>query len=47
MGKLELLGIKKSLAALPDVLQGEELQPHKGLLAALRSLLFNLIIAFF
>lgn len=33
--------IKKSLAALPDVLRGKELQPYKGLLAALRSLLLS------
>nr|DAU14928.1 MAG TPA: hypothetical protein [Caudoviricetes sp.]DAY85756.1 MAG TPA: hypothetical protein [Caudoviricetes sp.] len=31
----------------PTFYKGEELQPHKGLLAALRSLLFKLIIAFF
>nr|DAH64194.1 MAG TPA: hypothetical protein [Caudoviricetes sp.] len=31
----------------PTFCKSEELQPHKGLLAALRSLLFNLIIAIF
>lgn len=37
--------IKKSLAALPDVLQGKEFQPFEGLLTALRSLLFIGIVS--